>query len=81
MKVAIFNTITAVAGISAMVNHVMTAGNDASLGTLALIWGGMGVVSIVGTMILVCADTAKQNRREKEHAECLAKAYAMKKGK
>lgn len=81
MKVKIFNTLIAIAGIYAMVNHVMTAGNDASLGTLALIWAGMGVVSIVGTMALVSMDTAKQNRREKQYVESLEKAYAMKNGK
>ena len=78
MKVTIYNTLVAMAGISAMVNHVMTAGNEASLGTLALIWVGTGVVSFVGTAIMVSIKTAQQNRQEREHVEMLKKAYAIK---
>lgn len=81
MKITIFNTITAVVGIGAMVNHIMTAGMNASLGTLGLIWLGTGVASIVGTLFLAWLDGERQNRKEREQVEFLRKAHALGKGR
>lgn len=77
MKYKIFNTLTAFAGIGAMTNYVLTDVNEASLGTLVLIWLGTFAVSLFGTMTMAELDTRRQNRREREYALWLRKAYAM----
>jgi uncharacterized membrane protein len=81
MKITIFNTLTAVAGIYAMVKYAMAAGMAASFGPLVAIWAITGAVSLIGTIAMVSIDSAKQNRKEKEYAEFLSKAYAVKKTK
>lgn len=78
MKYKIFNTITAMVGIRAMVNHILEAGNNASLGTIAFIWLATFVVSLVGTIVMATIDTNIQNRKEKEYARMLYSAYRAK---
>lgn len=75
MKVTIYNTITTVLGIAAMVGYILTAGMDAELGILALIWAATAVISIAETMLIVSVDQAIQNEKEKQLAASLRAKY------
>lgn len=75
MKVTIYNTITAVLGILCMVGYILTAGMDAELGVLALIWVATAVISIVETMLIVSVDQAIQNEKERQLAASIRAKY------
>ena len=75
MKVTIYNTITTVLGIAAMVGYILTAGMDAELGILALIWAATAVISIAETMLIVSVDQAIQNEKEKQLAASIRAKY------
>ena len=75
MKYTVFNTITGMAGIGAMFGHLFEAGVNTSAGTLGMIWLVTGVVSVVGTLVMVELDTRRQNREERKYAEMMLKAY------
>lgn len=75
MKVTIYNTITTVLGIAAMVGYILTAGMDAELGILALIWAATAVISIAETMLIVSVDQAIQNEKERQLAASIRAKY------
>jgi hypothetical protein len=75
MKYTIFNTLTGLGGIGSMISYAMEAGVNMEFGPLIGIWAITGAVSVIGTLALASYDGAKQNRREKEYAEFLAKQY------
>ena len=64
MKATIYNIITAVIGIACMVGYVLTAGANAELSVLALMWAAIAVISFAETILIVSLDQAEQNEKE-----------------
>lgn len=74
MRTKLFNLTTMAVGVYSMVNHVLTAGSEASLATLAVIWAATSIVSLAGTVAIVNYKTNKQNEFEAQMVAAMKNA-------
>lgn len=77
MKATIYNIITAVIGIACMVGYVVTAGANAELSVLALMWAAIAVISFAETILIVSLDQAEQNEKERQLVAQMKKNYKI----
>ena len=64
MKAKLFNTLTFIVGVGAMVAYSLEAGPAADFGTLCLMWFATTMTSFIGTTAIVVHNCKEQNRRE-----------------
>lgn len=64
MKAKLFNTLTFIVGVGAMIAYSLNAGAAADFGTLCLIWFATTATSFIGTTAIVVHNCKEQDRKE-----------------